>query len=161
MLLTSRYRLNQRLFHKKFDWPKNWLLVKNPQFWSNFDETLSLGPINEIVNWAKFGQDWIKIMDFLLIAYFEAGQIFYETVPMCPFIQCYFCSLIFRKIFIVQKNIHPQVESTMLLRCGLSFPVIKGCKTSSLNSNLTAACPTTGTNDRHVVMMVPVNEQRN
>ena len=46
--------------------------------------------MNEIVNWAKFGQDWIKIMDFLLIANFEASQIFYETVPNIIFFQIWY-----------------------------------------------------------------------
>ena len=54
--------------------------MKNLQFWSNFDETLSIVPINEVVNWTKFGQDWIKIVDFSLTANFEASLIFYESV---------------------------------------------------------------------------------
>ena len=62
--------------HKKLDLPQNWLLMKNLQFWSNFDETLSIVPINEVVNWTKFGQDWTKIVDLSLIANFEASLIF-------------------------------------------------------------------------------------
>ena len=62
--------------HKKLDWLQNWLLMKNLQFWSNFDETLSNVPKNEVVNWTKFGQDWTKIVDFSLIANFEASLIF-------------------------------------------------------------------------------------
>ena len=61
-------------------WPQNWLLMKNLQFLSNFHETLSKDHINEIVNWTKFGQDWIKIVDFLLIANFEASTILYASV---------------------------------------------------------------------------------
>ena len=34
------------------------------QFWTNFDETLSIVPNNDVVNWTKFGQDLIKIEDF-------------------------------------------------------------------------------------------------
>ena len=30
----------------------------------------------------EYQLDWIKIVDFLLIANFKASQIFYETVPM-------------------------------------------------------------------------------
>ena len=50
------------------------------QFWTNFDETLSIVPKNEVVNWIKFGEDWIKIVDFSLIANFEASLIFYGSV---------------------------------------------------------------------------------
>ena len=56
--------------------------MKNLQFWSNFDETLSNVPKNEVVNWTKFGQDWTKIVDFSLIANFEASLIFYESVSI-------------------------------------------------------------------------------
>ena len=38
--------------------------MKNLQFWFNFDETLSIVPKNEAVNWTKYGQDWTKIVDF-------------------------------------------------------------------------------------------------
>ena len=54
--------------------------MKNLQFLFNFDETLPKVPINEVVNWTKYGQDWIKIVDFSLIANFEASLIFYESV---------------------------------------------------------------------------------
>ena len=54
--------------------------MKNLQFLINFDETLPKGPINEIVNWSKFGQDWTKIVEFSLIANFDASLIFYESV---------------------------------------------------------------------------------
>ena len=56
--------------------------MKNLQFLSNFDQTLSKGPINEIVNWTTFGQDWTKIVDFSLIANFEASLIFYASVSI-------------------------------------------------------------------------------
>ena len=48
------------------------LLIKNPQFLPNFDDTLSKWPIHELVNLAKCHKNWIKIVDFLLIAYFWA-----------------------------------------------------------------------------------------
>ena len=54
--------------------------MKNLQFWFNFDETLSIVPINEVVNWSKFGQDWTKIVEFSLIANFDASLILYESV---------------------------------------------------------------------------------
>ena len=70
---------------KKLDWPQNWLLMKNLHFWSNFDETLSIVSTNEVVNWTKFCQNWIKNVDFSLIANFEASLIFYESVFSCTF----------------------------------------------------------------------------
>ena len=54
--------------------------MKNLQFLFNSDETLPKIPINELVNWANFGQDWTKIVEFLLIANFDASLIFYESV---------------------------------------------------------------------------------
>ena len=68
--------------HEEPDWPQNVLLMKNLQFLFNFDETLSKSPKIEIVNWTKFGQDWTKIVDFSLIANFEACLIFYASVFM-------------------------------------------------------------------------------
>ena len=56
--------------------------MKNLQFLFNFDETLPNDPINELVNWSKFGQDWTKIVEFSLIANFDASLIFYESVSM-------------------------------------------------------------------------------
>ena len=76
-------------------WPQNWLLMKNLQFLSNFHETLSKDHINEIVNWTKFGQDWIKIVDFLLIANFEASTVLYASVSKKKH---YFCSYQFLQI---------------------------------------------------------------
>ena len=55
---------------------KKWLFMNNLQFLSNFDETLPKVPKNEVVNWTKFGQDWIKIVNFSLIAHFEVSLIF-------------------------------------------------------------------------------------
>ena len=54
--------------------------MKNLQFLFNFDETLPKVPINEVVNWSKFGQDWTKIVEFSLIANFDASLIFYILV---------------------------------------------------------------------------------
>ena len=56
--------------------------MKNLQFLFNFDETLPKVPINEVVNWSKFGQDWTKIVEFSLIANFDASLIFYESVSI-------------------------------------------------------------------------------
>ena len=54
--------------------------MKNLQFLFNFGETLPKVPINELVNWWKFGQDWTKIREFLLIANFDASLIFHKSV---------------------------------------------------------------------------------
>ena len=50
------------------------------KFLFNFGETLPKVPINELVNWWKFGQDWTKIVEFLLIANFDASLISYKSV---------------------------------------------------------------------------------
>ena len=59
---------------------KKWLFMKNLQFLSNFDETLPKVPINEVVNWTKFDENWTKIVEFSLIVTFNASLIFYESV---------------------------------------------------------------------------------
>ena len=46
------------------------LLIKNPQFLLNHYETLSKGATQDLLILAKLHNDWVKIMDFLLIAYF-------------------------------------------------------------------------------------------
>ena len=56
--------------HKKCNWPKNMLLLKNPQFLPNHYETWSKLDTQELLILAKFHNDWLKIVDFLLIAYF-------------------------------------------------------------------------------------------
>ena len=55
---------------KKFDWLKIWLLVKNPQFFSNQADIQATYPTNELVILTKFHKDWQEIMDFLEIAKF-------------------------------------------------------------------------------------------
>ena len=62
--------------HKEPDWPQNVLLMKNSQFLSNFDQTLSKDPMDGLVNRTKFGYDYIKIVDFSLIAYFRPVRFF-------------------------------------------------------------------------------------
>ena len=66
--------------HKKWDWPQNWLLMKNLQFWSNLDQTLPNGLSHLWELLTKFHQNWTKIVDFSLIAKFEASLIFYASV---------------------------------------------------------------------------------
>ena len=54
--------------------------MENLQIWSNFDKTLSIVPTNEVLNWLKFGQNWTKIVEFSLIANFDASLILYQSV---------------------------------------------------------------------------------
>ena len=54
--------------------------MTNLQFLFNCGETLPKVSINELVNWSKFGQDWTKIMEVLLMANFNVSLIFYESV---------------------------------------------------------------------------------
>ena len=46
------------------------LLIKNPQFLPNHNETLSNYGTHEYLILTKFRNDWIKIVDFLIKAYF-------------------------------------------------------------------------------------------
>ena len=66
--------------HKEPDWTQNVLLMKNSQFLSNFDQTLSKDPMDGLVNWTKFGYDYINIVNFSLRAYFEASPVLYASV---------------------------------------------------------------------------------
>ena len=50
--------------HNKCDWPKNMLLLKNPQFLPNHYETLSKYATQKLLILAKFHNDWVKIVDF-------------------------------------------------------------------------------------------------
>ena len=52
------------------DSPKNMLLFKNPQFLPNHYETLSKWGPHENLILAKFRNYWVKIVDFLIKAYF-------------------------------------------------------------------------------------------
>ena len=56
-----------RVVHRNRDWPRNWPIIKNPQFLPNGYETWSK------LNLPECQFDWIKIVDFLLVAY-SVGQ---------------------------------------------------------------------------------------
>ena len=59
------------------------LLLKNPQFLSNHYENLSKCGINEYLSLTKIRNDWVKIVDFLIIAYFFMCTIFlHQTLCM-------------------------------------------------------------------------------
>ena len=61
---------------KKLYWPKNILLIKNPQFYSDLAEILLMLPTHELIKLTKFDDDWTKIVDFLLVVYFWVSVIF-------------------------------------------------------------------------------------
>ena len=46
------------------------LLLKNPQFSPNHNETLTQICTDEYLIVSKFRNDWVKIVDFLIKAYF-------------------------------------------------------------------------------------------
>ena len=52
------------------------LLIKNPQFWPNHNETLSKKGTHGYLILTKFRYYWVKIVDFLIKAYvFQTCQI--------------------------------------------------------------------------------------
>ena len=53
-------------------WLRNLLLIKNPQFLPNIFETWSKGLPHELVILNKSQRNWVKIVDFLIRAYFWA-----------------------------------------------------------------------------------------
>ena len=77
--------LKKRLIQKKIHWPKNILLIKNTQFWLDFAEILAFLHTHGLTILTKFGEDWTKIVDFLLEAYFWVSVIFSKSVSMLPF----------------------------------------------------------------------------
>ena len=54
--------------------------MKNQQFLAYPAQTLVILPIHEIVILTKNHDNWTKIVDFSLIAYFRASLIFYASV---------------------------------------------------------------------------------
>ena len=55
-------------------------LIKNLQFLSKINETLSNWSIHGMVRLAKFEQNWTKIVDFSLMVHFWVSFIFYASV---------------------------------------------------------------------------------
>ena len=58
-------------------WPKDLLLIRIPQFWSDWAEILATLPIHGLVSMTKFHDKRTKIVDFLLIVSFGASIILY------------------------------------------------------------------------------------
>ena len=54
--------------------------MKNPQFCSDLAEILAILPIHELIILTKFDGDWTEIVDFLLLVYFLANVISFESV---------------------------------------------------------------------------------
>ena len=69
---------------KKVDKPKNWPLIKNPQFCSNQATILATKSAHKMIILTKFHKDRTKIVDFLLIAKFWACILFF-THPLFLF----------------------------------------------------------------------------
>ena len=67
----------QRLIKKQLYWPKNRLLTKNLQFYSNLADILTILSTHELIILTKFDEDRSKIMDFLLALYFCPSIIFF------------------------------------------------------------------------------------
>ena len=82
--------------------------MKNLQFWSNLAQTLSNWLPHFWEHLIKFHQNWTKIVDFSLLATFEASLIFYESVFSLVF--WLFSSLFMAIILNVQKR--PQEDDT-------------------------------------------------
>ena len=71
--------------HKKVNWPRNRLLLKNLQFLPNHYETWPKLATHESLILTKFHSAWIKIVEFLIIAYIWASVIFYYSVSKSEF----------------------------------------------------------------------------
>ena len=76
------------------------LLFKNPQFYPNHYETLSKWGPDEDFIFTKFRYDWVKIVDFLIKAYFWSSLN--SPLPVCSTMQ---------------------LHSTMRLRISVRHPV--------------------------------------
>ena len=75
---------NYRLIHKKLYWHRNVLLTKNSQFYSDFAEIFAILPTHGLIILAKFDEDRTKIVNLLLLVYFWASIIFFESVSNKP-----------------------------------------------------------------------------
>ena len=61
-------------------WSRNMLLLENPQFLPKFFETWSKGPPHDLVIQTKSQRNWLKIVDFLIKAYFWATCHFWVRI---------------------------------------------------------------------------------
>ena len=84
------YRVNTL----KLDKIQNWLLIKNPKFFSKHYETWSILSTHELIILTKFYDIWRKTVDFLSVANFEP----------CPILQWLPCRRTLGKSLIHHKT---------------------------------------------------------
>ena len=89
-------------FRKKSTQENKMLLLKNPQFLSNCYETLSKCPSNGQIQMAKYQLDWVKIVDFSLIASYFSGWTFFWIWSQCG-IRIY----VVRNVAIIIPHLNP------------------------------------------------------
>ena len=63
-------------------WPKKLLLIKDPQFWSDWADIQAALPIHGLVILTKFHDSRAKIADLLLIVSLWTSAIFYYSVSI-------------------------------------------------------------------------------
>ena len=80
--ITVMYFQLQRVSHKKVDKAKNWLLMKNSQFWSNHADISGLLCTHLVVISTKFHKGGAKFVDFFSKAIFWSCPLFYGTPSM-------------------------------------------------------------------------------
>ena len=61
-------------------WPKNLLLIKNPQFWSDWADIQAVLPIHGLVILTKFHDSRATIADLISIVSLWTSAIFYYSV---------------------------------------------------------------------------------
>ena len=66
---------NYRPGQPNADSTKNVLLLKNPQFLPNHNETLLKGDTHVYLIFTKFHNYWIKIVDFLIKGHFRSSPV--------------------------------------------------------------------------------------
>ena len=105
--------------------PRHMLIIKNPQFSPNFDDTLPKWSSHGMVILTKCHKNWVKIVDFLLIAYFWAGGQF------CLYILYLLMFLFFLKkhwkliiISVILTNLKSRTFTLHFNICELNFTYI-------------------------------------
>ena len=64
--ISTKYTYTYRPGQPNADSTKNVLILKNPQFLPNHNETLLKGGIHVYLIFTKFHNNWVKIVDFLI-----------------------------------------------------------------------------------------------
>ena len=67
-----------RLIHEKFPLPKNTVLIKNPQCYSDLAEILVILPTHRLIILTKLDENMTKIVNYSLIVYFWDTVIFFN-----------------------------------------------------------------------------------